>query len=440
MNSKERLELARWVVERTKKAGASDVSANIYNDRSVSVEYRDGALEKLEESTQNSLSLNIYADNKYSGHSTCDLRKETLGKFIEEAVAATKYLSKDEYRSLPDPKYYPKNTDIDLQIYDEYCHSVEPALRKKTVARIEKAARAVSDKIISASASYSDSVTESVRVHSNGFEGSRRSTSFYIGSEATVADGEKGRPEDYSYAVTRYFKDLPDPDMIGREAASRALKKIGQQKIESGKYIMVVENRTASRLIYTMFDPMTSRALQQKSSYLDGMLEKKIASEKLTIMDDPHIPKALGSRIFNDEGIALNKRYIIENGVLKNYLVDDYYGRKLKMEPNGGYPANMIVAKGSRDQSAIISDLPKAILVTGFIGGNSNGTTGDFSFGIVGHLIENGRIVKPVNEMNITGNGRDFWNTLIEVGNDPFAYSSAQVPTLVFDGVSFSGS
>lgn len=439
MNNEERLELARWVIEKTRNYGAQQASANIYNVRSVSVDYRDGKLEKLEESTSNGLGLNIYADQRYSGHSTSDLRKESLESFIKEAVAATKYLAKDEYRSLPDPKYYPKDTSHDLKLYDAKVRQVEPEERKQIVMKVEKAARSVSDKIISVGSSYNDSENYSAKVNSNGFEGVSIGTSFVISSDVTVADGEKGRPEDYAYSVKRFYNELPDPEAIGREAAERAITKIGQQKIASGKYLMIVENRTAARLLYMMYDPLSARALQQKSSFLDGMLDKKIASEKLTIIDDPFIEKGLASRIYNDEGIAVTRRPIIEKGVLRNYFVDNYYGKKLGLEPNGGYPTNVLFEPGTRDLNAIVSDAPRAILIRGFIGGNSNGTTGDFSLGIVGQLIENGKIVRPVNEMNITGNNRDFWNTVSEIGNDPFMDSSMRVPTLVFDGVSFSG-
>lgn len=439
MDNKERLELARWVNSRTRKAGADECSSNIFNERSVSVDYRDGKIEKLEESTRNSLNLNIYAGHKYSNHSTNDLRRESLEKFIDEAVAATKYLAKDEYRSLPDPKYYPRVMNRELKLYDETIGSVKPEDRKAIVVSIEKAARSVSNKIISANASYSDNEYQSIRVNSNGFEGTSGGTTFSISAEVTVADGDKGRPEDYSYAVNRFYKELPSPETIGRQAAERSLRKIGQQKISSAKYLMVVENRSAARLLYMMFDPMTAWALQQKRSYLEGMLDKKVASEKLTLIDDPFIEKGLGSRLYNWEGIESKKQYYIEKGILKNYLVDDYYGRKLNMVPNGGSPSNLLLEYGTRDLSAIIKDVPKAIIVTDFIGGNSNSTTGDFSFGIAGQLVENGQIVKPVNEMNITGNGKDFWNTLVEVGNDPFIYSSYRIPTLVFEGVSFSG-
>jgi PmbA protein len=383
--------------------------------------------------------LQVYAQNRYSGHSTNDLRKDSLKKFIEEAVASTKYLTEDKYRALPDPKYYPQESQIDLKICDKHYDKIQSSHRKKMAAEIEEIARAQSDQIISASSGYSDGYYESVRIHSNGFLGERESTMFDAGSSATVKGKEDGRPEDWFWASVRFSNDLPSVELLGKTAVQRALRKIGQQKIKSGKYDMIVENRAASRLISMFRNPMSARALQQKSSFLDGMIGKKIASEKLTVIDDPFIEKGLGSRFFDGEGLAAKKRVIIDKGILQQYYVDNYYGKKLGMQPTGGSTSNIVFEYGSRSLDEMTKDLKNGILINGFIGGNSNSTTGDFSFGIIGLLIENGEIVKPINEMNISGNAKDFWKQLIEMGNDPYPYSSWRRPSMFFEGVHFSG-
>jgi PmbA protein len=202
---------------------------------------------------------------------------------------------------------------------------------------------------------------------------------------------------------------------------------------------MIVENRAGSRLLRAIQRPMMGRSLQQKNSFLEGMVGKRIASEQLTILDDPFIERGLGSRHFDNEGLAAKRRVMIEKGILRNYYIDNYYGKKLDMEPTTDSPSNVIFEYGSRSPEEMIVDVEKGILVTGFIGGNSNSTTGDFSYGIVGHLIENGKIVKPVNEMNISGNSREFWSRLVEMGNDPYPYSAWRRPSMFFEGVDFSG-
>lgn len=439
MNNNNRTELAEWAMDYALKCGADESVASVYNSRDIEIEYRDKKLDKLQESTQNSLNLQIYVSYRYSSHSTSDLRKEELKKFIEEAVASTKYLTEDKFRSLPDPKYYPTKTDIDLKLNDSSYKTIDSAERVKIASEIEKEAMAVSDQIISTTSGYYDSYYENVRIHSNGFKGESSGTVFSAGAEVTVKDKDGGRPEDWYYATTRFKNEIPSPEILGREAAKRALRKIGQKKIESGKYTMLVENRASGRMLSVFSGAMTARAIQQKSSFLDGMLDKKIASEKLTVIDDPFIEKGMGSKLFDGEGLAAKKRVIIDKGVLKYYFVDNYYGKKLGWEPTTGSPSNLLFEYGAKSLDALLKDIKKGILVNGFIGGNSNSTTGDFSFGIVGLYIENGEIIKPVNEMNISGNAKEVWNQFAEMGNDPYLYSSWRVPSMLFEDIQFSG-
>jgi PmbA protein len=169
------------------------------------------------------------------------------------------------------------------------------------------------------------------------------------------------------------------------------------------------------------------------------MLGKKIASDVLTVIDDPFVEKGLASRHFDGEGLTAKRRVMIEKGILRAYLIDDYYGKKLGMEPTTGSPANVLLEHGSHSLDELIAGVKHGIMVTGFLGGNSNSTTGDFSFGIVGLFIDGGKIVHPVNEMNISGNMKEFWNQLSELGNDPYPYSSVRIPSLVFKDVNFSG-
>ncbi|MCP4583066.1 MAG: TldD/PmbA family protein [candidate division Zixibacteria bacterium] len=439
MNKKERLELANWAVAQARKAGADDVAVDIVNQRDIEIEHRNRQLDKLKESTQNSLSLTIYANHRYSSHSTNDIRKDSLGKFISEVVGMTKYLSEDEFRSLPDPKYYAGQKDIDLEILDRKYENVTSEQRVKIAKEIEDVTLASSDNIISCTAYYSDTFFNTVKVHSNGFKGEREGTSFGSGVEVTVRDGDRGRPEDWEWRTVRFNKDLASPDYLGKSAARRALGKIGQTKMESGVYDMVIENRAASRLLYSLRGPMGGRALQQKSSFLEGKLGEKIASDKFTVIDDPFIKSGLGSRLYDGEGMATKRRVLIEKGVLKSYYIGNYYGKKLEMEPTIGSSTNTVFEYGTRSAEEMIKDMKKGFFITGFIGGNSNSTTGDFSYGITGKYVEDGKIIQPVNEMNISGSLIELWNQLIETGNDPYIYSSMRRPSLYFKDIQFSG-
>lgn len=438
MNIKEKEALAQFIIDKAKKYGADEIALSLANDRGVEIQFRDGEIEQLHEAQQSGLSIQIYANHKYSSHSTNDLNRKNLERFIEQAVLATKYLTADEYRSLPNPNLYPKDLKLDLQLFDNKFDKIETDTRLEMVQKIYEAAKTQSDKIISVASGYSDGIMHSLRVHSNGFSGVKESTIYSVGAEVTVRDGD-ARPEDWFYVQSRFIDELPDLKPIGIKAAQGALGKIGQSKVKSGNYSMLVENRAAGRLISMLISPLSAAAIQQKSSYLDGMLDKQIASEKLTITDDPFIPKGFSSRLYDGQGIAARKRTVIEKGILKTYYVDDYYGRKLGMEINGGSSSNLIFELGDKSFEEIIKSLKKAIWISGFNGGNSNPTTGDFSFGISGFLIENGEVVQAVNEMNISGNAKDLWKRLIELGNDPYKWSSRQVPSLLFEDIVFSG-
>ncbi|MCP4704026.1 MAG: TldD/PmbA family protein, partial [candidate division Zixibacteria bacterium] len=304
MNNKERLNLAKWVVSLAQKSGAKDAAVNVYMSRDIEVQHRNKQVDKLTEATENSLSLAVYANNKYSSHSTNDLDKTAITKFVEEAISMTKYLSEDEYRKLPDPQYYEGKQDIDLHIFDPEYESVTAENRVKLAREMEATAMGASEKVVACTSYYNDSFNESTKVHSNGFEGSRSSTSFSVGIEVTVCDEKECRPNDFDFKTVRYFNNLPDHELLAQKAVERAFSKIGQEKLESGKYDMIVENRARTSLLYALYGPMQARNIQQKRSCFEGKLGKKIASDKLTIIDDPFVENGLGSRLYDGEGMA----------------------------------------------------------------------------------------------------------------------------------------
>ncbi len=219
----------------------------------------------------------------------------------------------------------------------------------------------------------------------------------------------------------------------------RALDRLGQAKIGSGKMPMIVENKAVGQLVGPMISALNGSSIQQKQSYLIGKKGEKIGSKLMTITDDPFIVSGRGSRLFDNEGMATEKRPVVENGVLKTYYIDTYYGNKLEMEATSGSTTNLVFKPGNKDLEGLLADIDRGILVTGFNGGNSNGVTGDFSYGIEGFLVEKGKLIKPVAEMNITGNFKQMWNDLLAVGNDVDPTRSWRVPSLVFDNIDFSG-
>lgn len=437
MTKEEKYNLAKWAMNYALEKGANQVSVSIANSRSSSVEVRERKIDKLEQAIQSSLSIRLFVDKKYSAHSTNRLVKEDLAHFIDEAIAGTRFLSEDEFRMLPDPDLYFKGEKVDLNILDSGFDAVEPQKKIDLAFATENEVLGKDERIISVTTSYSDGLNERVMVTSNGFEGDTANSFYALYAEVSVKGGD-ARPESYWSESALFFDKLKKED-IGKIALERALKKIGQKKIESGKMPMIVDNRQVGRIFSPLISALNGSAIQQKNSFLIDKLGEKVVSEKLTITDDPFIVSGRGSRLFDGEGLATKKRPVFENGVLKNYYIDTYYGKKLEMQPTSGSTTNLVFSTGNKDLQGLITSVKKGILVTGFNGGNSNGTTGDFSYGIEGFLIENGEITRPVSEMNITGNMLSLWSNIGEMGNDVNTNSSWLTPSILFDGVDFSG-
>jgi len=437
MNTNEKYDLANQVIEHALKSGAEQVSVTIYENRSNNIEIRDQKIDSLKESNRSGLSISLYVDKKYSAHSTNRMKKEELFRFVDEAINTTRFLAEDEFRSLPDPELYYKGGGSDLNTFDPKLDSVDAKTKIDLANQALNEAYKKDDRIISVSSYYSDNISNAVMVASNGFKGDSGNTGVSL-SVTVSLKSDSGRPNDYWYENALFFDKLKTTE-IGEKALKRTLNKIDPKKIISGKYSVIVENRVASNLMYPLYGALQGSSIYQKQSFLIGKENKPIASGLLTAYDDPFIPSGPGSRLFDDEGLAAVKRPIIENGVLKSYYIDNYYGRKLGMKPTSGSSSNVVFNAGSRNLDEMIGSLKKGVLITGFIGGNCNGSTGDFSYGIEGFFIQDGKIIHPVNEMNITGNMNQFWFSLTELGNDIRENESQRIPSLLFENVDLSG-
>jgi len=438
MTKEEKYTHAKWAMNYALGKGSQEVKVSIFDSTSSRVEVREEKIEKLEQANQNGLSIRLLVDNKFSSHSTNRLaNKKELERFINEAIAGTKFLSEDEYRKLPDPELYYKGGGEELKTYDAGFREIDPQSKIDMVFAVEKEVVGKDERIISVTASYFDGMSSQVMVTSNGFEGDSENTYYGLNASVSVKGGD-ARPQ-ANWGESSLFYENLKTESVGKTALDRALKKIGQGKIESGKMTMIVENRTAGQLLSPLISALYGSAIQQKNSFLIDKLGQKVASEKLTIIDDPFIVSGRGSTLFDSEGLATKKRMVFDKGVLREYYIDTYYGRKLNMEPNSGSTTNLVFESGDKDLEGLIASIERGILVTGFNGGNSNGSTGDFSFGIDGFLIGKGRIVRPVSEMNITGNMKQLWMDLAEVGTDVYEASSRRTPSLLFNNVDFSG-
>jgi len=438
--NKQMHDLAVWSIEKAKAAGADDCRVSINSRRFVEISYRERKPETIKEASTRNLYIEIYADNRYSGQSTSDLRQDELKDFISNAVTTTKLLAEDPFRTLPEPKYYQGRADIELGIRDADYEKLTPESRHALVKAIEDTSLAKGgEKVISVTASQYDTCGESITITSNGFEGYREYTQYSAGAGITLQDEGDRRPNGYHYVTCVKKDNIPSAEQIGTIAAQRTLDLLGGKKIPTETLPVIIENRVVPRLLGGLLSPMNGGNIQQKRSFLADKKGQKIASDELTLIDDPFIVGGLGSRLYDGDGFATKKRVMIESGVLKEFFIDWYYSRKLECEPTTGGSSNIIIPPGERTVKDIMKDLGRGIFVTGFIGGNSNSTTGDASVGIIGHLFENGQPTQAIAEMNIADNHLKFWHKLVEVANDPWIYSSQRTPSLVFTDVVVSG-
>ncbi len=438
----ELLQRAHDAVKMGKEFGAEDVVASAGWGRSLEFQWRDDKVEKVQENTSKALRVALYVDGRFSSHGTNDLEPERLAKFVREAVALTRAIEPDPFRKITPAELYEGRPDIDLDLVDQdlTADAAEAMTREERldwIKRLHDSAHADSS-VISATSGMMDSHSLSARVTSNGFEGTMERTSLWFGAECTIQDGEK-RPEAWRWIGGLHRDGLQGPEEVGAECLRRALSRRGQRKVESRAATMVVDPESGAGLIGRIFGALSAGSIQQKRSFLAEKKGESIASKVLTLTDDPLIPRGMGSRLFDGEGIASKKRTIIEDGVLQSFFVDTYYGRKLGWAPTSGSASNITFAQGDKSRDEIIADVQDGILVTSWLGGNANATTGDFSFGMRGHLIENGTLGEPVSEMNVTGNYLDLLQRLVTVGNDPVPWSAFRCPTLVFDDIQFSG-
>ena len=428
---------AQAAVAEALAAGAQDASVGVHWGRSLEVSWRDRKLEKIQESVSKSLGVALYVDGRFSTHGTNDLDPGRLRDFLRDAVELTRVLEPDPFRRIPEPELYLGRAELELDLVDPTIRDLGRKERLAMCQTMEEHARG-HEEVISATTGVSDGHGVSARATSNGFAGSSEGTRLWYGAECTLQEGEK-RPEANWWVGGIHHEGLPDPGSVGAECLKRGLRRLGARKVSSRRTTMVVDREAAGSLIGRIFGALSAGSIQQKRSFLTGKIGERIASPVLTMRDEPLLVRGMGSRLWDGEGIAARPMVVLENGELRSYYVDTYYGRKLGWAPTTGGPSNVLFDTAPGDADALMRDVNDGLYVTSWLGGNANMTTGDFSFGLRGHLIEHGKATAPVSEMNVTGNYLDLLQKLVRLGDDPLPWSSFRAPSMVFRDVDFSG-
>jgi PmbA protein len=431
-------ERAAAAVELAQAAGAEHVWAAAASARSTQCQVRDGVLDRMQHSHSRRLSVELYVEGRYSSHSTSDLRDEPLRELVAEAVALTRLLQPDPFRALPDPALYRGRASVDLEGVDGSLARLDTDARL-AVCEVMSARIVGKPGVLSAKSTVSDGRLGTAHASSNGFSGAEERTFVSTTASVTLRGEGDRRPEGNMGAATRHVADLPQAAWIADEALARARARLGAKKGPTLTTTLVVDRMAAGRLIGALLAPARGAAVQQGRSLWAERLGEVLVSKVLTLTDEPLLPRAMGSRLFDDEGIAARPLTLIEGGALQSLFIDTYYARKLGVPPTTGGSSNLVVRPGQGDLAALLADAGEGVYVTEWLGGNSDPTSGEFSLGLRGHLVERGKLGAPVGEMNVTGNLLALFSRLVRVGGDPWTYGTLHSPTLVFEDVAFSG-
>ncbi|MBP5332778.1 MAG: TldD/PmbA family protein [Bacteroidales bacterium] len=436
LDSKE-IELARKCMEFALEKGADKVRITLTKSILNLVGVLNGEVDKVTHSLDRSLQLNLFVDGKYGTFSSNRFEKEGLEAFITEAISTVRMLQKDPFRNLPAPERQAKDaTDgREMDLYDPEYDSMTAERRRALALGSSR----FSGELISEEGEYSDSLFDSVTIDSNGLFARHTETSFEIGYEVTVEDKKGNRYSGYWWDATPRLKDLKI-EGCSATAIERARAQIGPKGIRSGKYTVVLDSECASKVLTPVLSALGGFPLQQKNSFMDGTLGKKVFPESLTIMDLPHSKGETGARLFDSEGVATKETAIIEKGVVKEYFLNTYMAAKMGLEPTVEDTTRVrVLPVGScKTKDDVLAKVQDCILVTGFNGGNSNSATGNFSYGIEGFLVKDGKIEYPVKEALMTGDFLTLWNNLIFAAEDARLCLPKLVPSIAFAGVDIS--
>lgn len=435
------------------RLGAEGIRLSLNKNEMDSCSMLNGELDKVSHSADRSIYIYLYVDGKYGTFSTNRLDEKEVENFISKAIVMVKMLGEDRCRRLPDPERTAKDAcgGMELGLYDSHyegCDSDSRLKKAEEMSIIRSLSEAEGYKVISEECEYAESLDDTILMDSQGFEGRHTETSFNCFSELTIQDSEGNRYSGYWWEASPHF-DVLRLKECSHTALERAISQIGPRSRRSGRYRMIVDGTVASRLVSPLINALNASAIQQKMSFLDGSLEKKMFSEGLTIMDNARTPGKSGSRMYDSEGVATQNRAIIDHGVVKQYFVSTYMAEKTGFAPTiedisrpclSPFMAGKELTDLEKGVSLkdILVQCGNGIYVTGFNGGNCNPVTGDFSFGIEGFAFSKGKITHPVKEMLITGNIVELWNSLTAAGTDTRSSSRWQIPTLAFENVSFS--
>ena len=430
---------AEKALKYAKSLGANEASVGFADGEGFSVTARNRAIETVQDYKDQSFSITVYLDKSVGSASSNNLSESAIKATIDKAFSLSSLTATDDCNGLADKeRMAPGAKDLDL--YFPWNLDIKEA---ETMAiECEASALEYDDKVInSEGATVGSYVNQSLYANSHGFSGETKSTGHSISCTAIASDN--GLMEmDYDYTSARHYKDLQDHKEIGSLAAKQALGHLGSKKIKTTKAPVVFSPRVSSSLISHLMTAISGSSLYRNASFLVDSKDKKICPEFISIREEPHLKRGFSSCYFDAEGVETVPRCIVENGVLKGYLLSSYSARRLGLGTTGnaGGHHNLIVEPTADENlESMIKNIDSGFLVTGLIGYGVNIVNGDYSRGANGFWIENGEIAYPVSEVTVAGNLKDMLMRINTIGNDPEKKGSIFSGSILIDDLMIAG-
>ncbi len=418
--------------------GATACEAAVSFGSALSVTVRLGEVETLEYHRNRGLGVTVYFEQRKGSASTSDWRPEAIRETVYAACAIARHTAADPYAGLADPDRLARQVP-DLDLYYPWDLRAEQAI---DIARVCEAAALQHDPRIRNSEGGSVS-THSVQVfygNSNGFSNGYP-TSRHSFSCSVIAQDDEGMQRDYWYSIARDPADLEAAEEIGHEAAVRALRRLHSRRLSTRQVPVLFAPELARGVIGHFIGAIRGGSLYRKASFLVDHLGKQVFPDYLSIREEPHLPKALGSAPFDSEGVATAPRDLVRNGVLQGYVLDSYSARRLGMQTTGnaGGVHNLIVGTGTLGFDALLKQMDTGLLVTHLMGHGINLVTGDYSRGASGFWVEGGEIQYPVEEITIASNLAQMFLGISAIGNDVDPRGNIRCGSLLVDKMTVAG-
>ncbi|SFQ01003.1 PmbA protein [Roseivivax halotolerans] len=430
------------------KAGADSADAMAVDGTSVGVDVRGGALEQAERSEAVEIGLRVLLGKRSATVSASDVRAETMAEMAERAVAMAREAPEDPYIGLADADQLARDWDIAALELADPADEPTPAALEEDARRAEAAALAVEGvtRMDAASAGYSR--TRVQLAASNGFSGGYTRTQRSTSCVAIAGDGT-GMERDYDGDGRIFQNDLRSPEDIGRSAGERTVERLNPRRPKTGAYPVLFDERIAASLIGHLLQAASGTAISRGASWLLDALGREVLPSGLSLTEDPHRPRTMGSRPFDAEGLPTRPRAIVEDGVLKSYTLDLACARKLDLAPtanaarsvaSGPSPSvwNVALSQGTQSREDLIREMGTGLIVTSMIGSTINPNTGDYSRGASGLWVENGEIAYPVSGVTVAGSLPEFLRRMTPA-NDARPWLSRVVPSLLVEGLTLAG-